>query len=188
MFRKSVSGFSIRTRSRPSGNIAVEKKAAKLGFPLPKAGVSKGPRFSLPIKPDKQRPPLFSRQSHPMLAFSRCLSTSLALGLFSAASLPAFADHGFDGAYRIDVTTDVGDCAPTMTGTLTIDDGLFVSSDVGSVKAFGRIGADGVVSFAFHRGSDIAHVSGRLKGSRGQGAWSAPIQQCGGRWTATKLK
>jgi len=123
-----------------------------------------------------------------MPALSRCFTTGFALGLFFAACLPAAADHGFDGTYRVDVTTDVGPCAQTASGTVTIDDGLFVSSDAGSVVAYGRVGADGVVSFALHRGSDIAHVSGRLKGSRGQGAWSAPIQQCGGRWTATRLK
>jgi len=121
-----------------------------------------------------------------MLALSRRLSTGLVLGLLFCSS--AHADHGFDGTYRIDVTTEVGGCAPTVSGTVTIEDGLFISSDAGSVQAFGRIGADGVVSFAFHRGNDIAHVSGRLKGSRGAGAWSAPIQQCGGRWQATKLK
>jgi hypothetical protein len=101
---------------------------------------------------------------------------------------PALCVTTYDGTYQVDITTEVGSCTPTGRGTVTVSDGIVVSTSDSSVRAFGRIGADGVASFAFHRGSDVAHVSGRLKGAQGGGAWSEPTQQCGGRWRATKLR
>jgi hypothetical protein len=106
----------------------------------------------------------------------------------AAVSTPAFAATNFDGTYRIDVTTEEGDCQRTASGTVTVSDGLVVATSDSAVQAFGRVGADGVVSFAFHRGTDVAHVSGRLKGASGQGAWSVATQLCGGRWRAQKTR
>jgi hypothetical protein len=83
--------------------------------------------------------------------------------------------------------TDEGDCRKTASGTVTVVDGIIVQMSDSSVQSFGRIGEEGIVSYAFHRGEDVAHVSGRLKGGRFQGAWSLPTQYCGGRWTAQKV-
>ncbi len=122
-----------------------------------------------------------------MITFSR-LFAGLALTAAVGLSTAAFAVATYDGNYRIDITTDVGDCQKTVGGSVTVSDGLIVATSDSAVQAFGRVGADGVVSFAFHRGTDVAHVSGRLKGAAGQGAWSVPTQQCGGRWRAQKVR
>jgi major membrane immunogen (membrane-anchored lipoprotein) len=129
-----------------------------------------------------------SFQALSMIQSTRLLSGCLALTLAAGFSTAATAVTTYDGTYRIDATTDEGDCARTATGTVTVSDGLIVGSSDSSVQAYGRIGEDGVVSFALHRGQDVAHISGRLKGGHGQGAWSAPAQLCGGRWQAQKLR
>ncbi len=123
-----------------------------------------------------------------MMKSSRLLYVGLALTLVAATSIPAFAATNYDGTYKVDVTTDEGDCQRMASGTVTVSDGLIVATSDSAVQAFGRVGADGVVSFAFHRGGDVAHVSGRLKGASGQGAWSIPTQLCGGRWRAQKTR
>ncbi len=125
-----------------------------------------------------------------MIEVSRlfCASLALTLTLGLAASAPAMAVTTYDGTYRIDINTDEGDCVRAASGTVTVSDGLIVATSDSAAQAFGRIGADGVVSFAFHRGPDVAHVSGRLKGRAGQGAWSAPAQLCGGRWRAQRIQ
>jgi hypothetical protein len=130
-------------------------------------------------------PPLF--QANPMIKFSR-LFASLALTAAAGLSSAAFAVTTYDGTYRIDVTTDVGDCQRTVSGSVTLSDGLIVATSDSAVQSWGRVGGDGVVSFAFHRGADVAHVSGRLKGASGQGAWSVPTLQCGGRWHAQRMR
>jgi hypothetical protein len=119
---------------------------------------------------------------------SRLLLTGLALTFATGSSSIAIAVTTYDGTYRIDVTTEEGDCQKTASGTVTVSDGLIVETSDSAVQAFGRVGADGVVSFGFHRGQDVAHVSGRLKGAGGQGAWSVATQLCGGRWRAQKLR
>jgi hypothetical protein len=111
----------------------------------------------------------------------------LVLTIEASLSTPVLAITTYDGTYKVDVTTDEGDCQKTASGTVTVSDGIIVETSDSSVQTFGRIGEEGIVSFAFHRGTDVAHVSGRLKGGRFQGAWSAPAQYCGGRWTARKV-
>jgi hypothetical protein len=113
----------------------------------------------------------------------------IGLALTAAASLSTsvWAITTYDGTYKVDVTTDEGDCQKTASGTVTVADGIIVETSDSAVQTFGRIGEEGIVSFAFHRGTDVAHISGRLKGGRFQGAWSAPEQLCGGRWTAQKV-
>jgi|GEM_PF-2730754 len=122
------------------------------------------------------------------MKLSRLLLTGLALTVTAGLGGTALAVTTYDGTYRIDTTTEEGDCQKTASGTVTISDGIIVATSDSSVQAFGRVGADGVVSVAFHRGADIAHVSGRLKGSSGQGAWSVATQLCGGRWRAEKVR
>jgi hypothetical protein len=118
---------------------------------------------------------------------SRFVKSSLALTFIAGLSAPAFAVSTYDGTYKVDITTDEGDCEKTATGTVTVSDGIIVGTSDPAVTTFGRVGEEGIVSFAFHRGTDVAHISGRLKGGRFQGAWSAPAQLCGGRWTAQKV-
>ncbi len=123
-----------------------------------------------------------------MIESSRLLSAALAVTIGLGFSGPAMSITTYDGTYRVDINTDEGDCAKATGGTVTVSDGLIVATSDSAVQAFGRVGADGVVSFAFHRGPDVAHVSGRLKGRSGQGAWSAPSQLCGGRWRAQRIQ
>jgi len=111
----------------------------------------------------------------------------LAVTAIASLSTPVLAITTYDGTYKVDVTTDEGDCPKTASGTVTVADGLIVGTSDSSVQTFGRVGEEGIVSFAFHRGTDVAHISGRLKGGRFQGAWSAPERLCGGRWTAQKI-
>jgi len=121
------------------------------------------------------------------MLFVRSFTTGLALTLAAACITPAMAITTYDGTYKVDITTDEGSCDKTVSGTVTVVDGIITETSDSSVQTFGRIGEEGIVSFAFHRGADVAHISGRLKGGRFQGAWSAPSQLCGGRWTAQKI-
>jgi hypothetical protein len=118
---------------------------------------------------------------------TRFFKTGLALTVSASLSTPVWAITTYDGTYKVDVTTDEGDCQKTATGTVTVADGIIVETSDSAVQTFGRVGEEGIVSFAFHRGTDVAHISGRLKGGRFQGAWSAPEELCGGRWTAQKV-
>ncbi len=102
--------------------------------------------------------------------------------------MPASAVTTYDGTYKVDITTEEGDCQRTASGTVTVSDGIIVATSDSSAQVFGRIGADGVASFQFRRGSDIAHVSGRLKGASGSGSWSVSTQFCGGVWRAQKMR
>jgi hypothetical protein len=132
--------------------------------------------------------PIPGFQAVPMMKLSRLLYAGLALTLVAGLATPASAITTYDGTYRVDVTTEEGDCQRTASGTVTVSDGIIVATSDSAVQAFGRVGADGVASFQFRRGQDIAHVSGRLKGASGSGSWSVSTQLCGGVWRAQKMR
>jgi hypothetical protein len=109
-----------------------------------------------------------------------------AVGLAFGLALPADAGTDFDGMYNVDVMTDVGGCDKLYHGVVTIQGGHVVSTgDVGAT-AFGLVDSEGTVSMQFRLHDDIAHVAGHVKGRKGQGTWSAPTPQCGGRWRAER--
>jgi hypothetical protein len=116
----------------------------------------------------------------------RVSTVFLTLGV--AAVLAGTADAGvnFDGIYSIEVTTDVGACAKTYQGTVTIQGGHVVATSHGDAMAYGLVATDGTISLQFHEGQEIAHVAGYAKGVKAQGTWSAPVSQCGGRWRAER--
>lgn len=110
-------------------------------------------------------------------------------GLAAAIATPVSAGTNFDGAYDVEVKTDVGPCEKIYHGTVTVQGGHVVSTgDVGA-KAYGLVATDGTVSLQFQRGEhgeEIVHAAGKMSGRTGKGTWSAPIPQCGGRWTAKR--
>jgi len=93
---------------------------------------------------------------------------------------------GLDGVYSVTVTTEVGSCEKTQQGTVTIEGGRIVSTGEVQAEIGGAIGRDGSVSLVLRSGNNIAHVSGHIGGGRGDGAWSLPTSQCGGRWRAQR--
>jgi len=110
----------------------------------------------------------------------------LALGLVTAPSLPAAAGDQFDGVYSVEVMTDVGNCAKTYHGTVTIEGGHVKATSEAGASAFGLVDTEGTISMQFRDQDEIAHVAGHAKGLKAQGTWSTPVSQCGGRWRAER--
>jgi hypothetical protein len=110
----------------------------------------------------------------------------LALGVAVGLAGTVAAGSNFDGVYTVDVTTDVGTCAKTSRGTVTIQDGHVVATSLGNATAYGLVATDGAISLQFHAGEELAHVAGYAKARKAKGTWSAPVSQCGGRWQAER--
>jgi hypothetical protein len=96
--------------------------------------------------------------------------------------------RGFDGIYRVEITTTDGHgaCTPSYSGTVTIQHFRVVALSDPQATASGGIEDDGTVSLAFEKDGQIANVGGRIKGRGGKGFWSSPTAQCGGLWRAER--
>ena len=114
------------------------------------------------------------------------LSGALALAATGAAALPTT----FDGDWKVDVRTTVGDCQPEVAGVIKVEGGRVVAVSDGaiaaSIEAWGYVEANGDLSARFTQGQAMLRASGRLKGRTGAGAWSSNTNYCGGKWTAQR--
>jgi hypothetical protein len=135
---------------------------------------------------------------------SEFLMSSFPFRFFACAALcalltsPAAAHHhhkaavaarpGFDGTYRVEITTTGGHgtCPASYAGTLTIHDFRVVALSDPSATATGGIESDGTVSLAFRREDQFANVGGRMASGGGKGFWSSPTAYCGGLWHAER--
>jgi hypothetical protein len=106
---------------------------------------------------------------------------ALCLGAAPAAALSA----DFDGDWQVSARTTVGDCAPEVSGMVSVQGGHVVASSAPGVAAWGYI-EDGVVSARFTQGQRMARANGKLKSAGGSGVWSSNTDYCGGTWTARK--
>ena len=108
-----------------------------------------------------------------------CMSVALAA---PAAAFP----RSFDGDWRIEARTTVGECAPEVSGTVHIEGGRVVASSAAGVQVWGYLEDNGDISARFTAGQKMARGNGKLKGAAGSGAWSSNTDYCGGVWTAHK--
>ncbi len=121
-------------------------------------------------------------------------SRLLAAGLAAASLLPAAAYAGertaaienHDGVYAVDILTEQGSCDRTYHWTISVSGGRISSPSDAIMQATGQIDQRGIVSVAFRRDNNVAHVAGKVKGSAGSGTWSSPTLQCGGSWRAAR--
>jgi hypothetical protein len=120
-------------------------------------------------------------------------------GAMAAMSLPAMLDsavarnnlrpvapQNHDGVYAVQIVTERGGCDKSYLWTIAISDGRVSSTGSTPLEASGQINPQGIVSLAFRGFNEVAHVVGRLKGSRGSGTWSSPTMACAGTWRALR--
>jgi hypothetical protein len=91
-----------------------------------------------------------------------------------------------DGVYAVDIITEVGSCDKAYHWTFSVAGGRISSSSDAMMQASGQIDLRGIVSVAFRRDNNVAHVAGKVIGASGSGTWSSPTLQCGGSWRAAR--
>jgi hypothetical protein len=126
--------------------------------------------------------------------FRFCVSALFCVALTGVAAAHHGHSHqqasvqGFDGTYRVEIrTTDGhGSCAPSYSGTITVQNFRVVAFSDPQATAAGGILDDGTVSLALRRNDQVANVGGKIKGHIGKGFWSSPTAFCGGLWHAER--
>ncbi len=119
-----------------------------------------------------------------------------ALAAFAAATLAAAvawsgsakAGSSFDGAWKVTIITQSGNCDPAYSYPVKVEGGRVSYSGDGSFDISGRVGDAGAVSVAIARGDQKASASGKLSANSGSGQWSgkSASTNCSGRWEATR--
>lgn len=120
----------------------------------------------------------------------------LALAVFAAAMLTAAvllatsarAGTAFDGAWRVTIITQSGNCDPAYSYPVKVEGGRVTYSGDGSFDISGHVGDAGAVSVTIARGDQKASGSGKLSANSGSGQWSGKSSStaCSGRWEATR--
>lgn len=128
-------------------------------------------------------------------AFSRLIHR-LGVVLFTAAMLVAAvvlagaarAGSAFDGAWKVTIITQAGNCDPAYSYPVKVEGGRVSYSGDGSFDITGQVGEAGAVSVAIARGDQKASASGRLSANAGSGQWSGKSSSasCSGRWEAVR--
>ncbi len=119
-----------------------------------------------------------------------------ALAAFAAAALTAAivlagsakAGSSFDGAWKVTIITQSGNCDPAYSYPVKVVGGRVSYSGDGSFDISGHVGDAGAVSVAIARGDQKASASGKLSANSGSGQWSgkSSSMSCSGRWEATR--
>lgn len=128
-------------------------------------------------------------------AFSRLIHR-LGVALFTTATLVAAvvlagaarAGSAFDGAWKVTIITQAGNCDPAYSYPVKVEGGRVSYSGDGSFDITGQVGEAGAVSVAIARGDQKASASGRLSANAGSGQWSgrSSSTSCSGRWEAVR--
>ncbi len=119
-----------------------------------------------------------------------------ALAAFAAAALTAAivlavsakAGSSFDGAWKVTIITQSGNCDPAYSYPVKVVGGRVSYSGDGSFDISGHVGDAGAVSVAIARGDQKASANGKLSANSGSGQWSGKSSStsCSGRWEATR--
>jgi hypothetical protein len=119
-----------------------------------------------------------------------------AMAAFAAAALTAVivlagsakAGSSFDGAWKVTIITQSGNCDPAYSYPVKVVGGRVSYSGDGSFDISGHVGDAGAVSVAIARGDQKASASGKLSANSGAGQWSGKSSSmtCSGRWEATR--
>lgn len=121
-------------------------------------------------------------------AITRWFFAGLALAAAIALAGAAKAGAAFDGAWKVTIITQSGNCDPAYSYPVKVNDGRISYSGDGSFDITGRVGEAGAVSVAIARGDQKASASGKLSGNSGSGQWrgKSATTACSGRWEATR--
>ena len=98
------------------------------------------------------------------------LAALLAAAMVLAGTAKAGAS--FDGAWRVTIINQYGNCAPAYSYPVKVEGGRVSYSGDGSFDITGHVGDAGVVRVAIARGDQKASASGRLSANSGSGQWS----------------
>ena len=119
-----------------------------------------------------------------------------ALAVFAAAMLTAVvvlansarAGSAFDGAWRVTIITQSGNCDPAYSYPVRVEGGRVSYSGDGSFDISGHVGDAGAVNVTIARGDQKASGNGKLSANSGSGQWSGKSASaaCSGRWEATR--
>jgi hypothetical protein len=115
-------------------------------------------------------------------------AAAVALGATLAASTPASARTVFDGAWSVQVITDVGSCERSYRYGVQIVNGRVLHGGGSGAQISGRVSPRGQVNVQVRQGDQRAVGTGRLSEMTGGGRWkgSSPNQTCAGHWTAQR--
>jgi hypothetical protein len=98
----------------------------------------------------------------------------------------ADARSSYDGTWNITFVTQSGDCNPTYTYSVNIEDGVIRSPAAETFR--GNVTSSGAVRASVTMQERRASGSGKLTGVLGRGTWSgySGDQRCAGSWTAQR--
>jgi hypothetical protein len=98
----------------------------------------------------------------------------------------ANARSPYDGSWNITFVTQTGDCNPTYNYSVSIENGVITSPNVGTFR--GNVTSSGVVRASVAVQEKHASGAGKLTGVVGRGTWSgySGDQRCTGSWTAQR--
>ena len=98
----------------------------------------------------------------------------------------AEARSPYDGQWNITFVTQSGDCNPTYTYSLNIENGTITSPVAETFR--GNVTNSGAVRASVSVQEKHASGSGKLTGVLGRGTWSgySGDQRCTGSWTAQR--
>lgn len=117
-----------------------------------------------------------------LAAFAATLATAVALPVSTKAA------GSFDGAWRVTIITQSGNCDPAYSYPVKVEGGRVSYSGDGSFDISGHVGDAGAVNVAIARGDQKASASGKLSANSGSGQWSgkSASMECSGRWEASR--
>jgi len=120
------------------------------------------------------------------MRISHCAAASVAaVVVFGAAAAQAQAK--FDGGWRVEVTTEKGECNKTYNLPVVIESGRARFAGAAGTDALGSVSRDGVVTANISWGGTQAAIKGRLAGAAGRGTWSMTgTRDCSGRWVGQR--
>jgi hypothetical protein len=100
----------------------------------------------------------------------------------------AHAGTTFDGPWSVIITTERGNCDPTIRLGVDIRDGALQYAGDSDVTIHGRVVGDGAARVSITRGSRSGSGSGRLSVNSGTGIWHGTglASSCIGRWSAER--
>jgi hypothetical protein len=116
---------------------------------------------------------------------TKCL---VACFLFSSSlAVPALAQPSYDGHWRADIETTVGNCPKSGQVVVTIKGNRVEAIDAQGVTPWGYIDDTNTFVGHFNIGEKVVRANGDVKGQTASGPWSSNTDFCGGRWTAHKI-
>jgi hypothetical protein len=117
-------------------------------------------------------------KAHLLATVFGCATLLLATG--------ADARSSYDGSWNITFVTQAGDCNPTYSYSVNIENGVTTSPNVATFR--GNVTSTGAVRASVTMQEKRASGSGKLTGVLGRGTWIGypGDQRCAGSWTAQR--